>query len=214
MPHYGELETFAVALLAMVNPIGGAAIFAAMGQDLPPAERAAMARTASVAVAVLLLTAAWAGEPLLALLSISVPAFEVAGGLVVLRVGLGMLQHGGGGFAAPPVPAPGGGATGGGGRSAAVVPLAMPILVGPGAMATVIVQTHKLPGYADTLAVSALCVVMGLLVWACLTSAAPVSRVLGTGAVDALTRVLGILLAAIAVGMMATGAQELFPRLG
>jgi multiple antibiotic resistance protein len=210
--HYGELETFAVGLLAMVNPIGGAAIFAAMGESLSPPERAAMARSASLAVAALLLVATWVGRPVLTLLSISLPAFEVAGGLIVLRIALGMLQHGSAGFASPSA-MPGGGDAGRGALAMAVVPLAMPMLVGPGAMAAVIIQTHKQPAYQDMLAVSAVCLLMALVVWVCLHLAAPVCRLLGEGAVDVLTRVLGLLLAAIAVGMMATGAGELFPRL-
>lgn len=212
MLHSGELETFAVGLLAMVNPLGGAAIFAAMAESLSPAERAAMARTASLAVAALLLVATWVGKPLLALLSISLPAFELAGGLIVLRIALGMLQHGSAGFASPPAMT-GAGDAGRGALSMAVVPLAMPMLVGPGAMAAVIIQTHKRPTDADTLAVSAVCLLMALVVWVCLHLAAPMCRLLGNSGVDVLTRILGLLLAAIAVGMMATGAGELFPRL-
>ena len=209
---YGELETFAVGLLAMINPIGGAAIFAAKTEKLSSSERAAMAHTASLAVAVLLLVATWLGKPLLALLSISVPAFEVAGGLIVLRIALGMLQHGAAGFAAPP-DAAAGKAAGQAVLGMAVVPLAMPMLIGPGAMATVIIQTHKQPAYTDALAVSAVCLGMALIVWACLHLAAPMSRLLGSGGVDVLTRILGLLLAAIAIGMIASGLGGLFPRL-
>jgi multiple antibiotic resistance protein len=209
---YGELETFAVGLLAMINPIGGAAIFAAMAENLSSSERAAMAHTASVAVATLLLVTAWVGKPLLGLLSIGLPAFEVAGGLIVLRIALGMLQRGAAGFAAPPDVAAGKGA-GQAVLGMAVVPLAMPMLVGPGAMATVIIQTHKQPGYTDALAVSAVCLGMALVVWACLQLAAPMCRLLGAGGVDVLTRILGLLLAAIAIGMIASGLGGLFPRL-
>jgi multiple antibiotic resistance protein len=208
--HYGELETFAIALLTIVNPIGAVAIFTGMVQDRTPAEINAIVRTTSIAVAVILLLATWCGELLLALFAISLPAFETAGGLIVLRLGLGMVQSG------PEEHAPPGGEGGGARRSGsiAVVPLAMPLLVGPGAMATVIVQTHKLGSLGDNVLVSLICLAVALSVWICFRLATPIGRALGTAGISVLSRAMGILLSAIAFGMIATGVKGLLPSLG
>jgi multiple antibiotic resistance protein len=208
--HHGELETFAIALLTIVNPVGSVVIFAGMVQDRPAEEIRAIARTTGIAVAVILLLATWGGEMLLALFAISVPAFETAGGLIILLLGLGMVQ--GGPEERPSFENRDGGAA----RrqaSIAVVPLAMPLLVGPGALATVIVQTHKVDSLGDEAIISLICLAVALSVWICFRLATPICRALGTAGVSVLTRAMGILLSAIAFGMIATGVKGLLPGL-
>jgi multiple antibiotic resistance protein len=99
----------------------------------------------------------------------------------------------------------------------AVVPLAIPMIAGPGAMVTVIVNTHQHSGIGANLAMSAVCAAMDAAMDAVLCmgflTAGPITRVLGTKGMDIVTKLMGMVLLAIAAGMLAAGAKGLLPSL-
>lgn len=204
-----ELTAFAAALVAVLNPIGTAPIFVAMTEGLDVKERARVARTAAFASTCTLLGAALAGRELLAFFGISVDSFRVAGGLIVLLMALAMLR-------AEPTrlratheeraegvakPNPG------------VFPLAIPLLAGPGAISTMLLWSGAASTWAARGLLAAITLCAGMVIYVVLLAAVPVSRTLGLTGMNVLTRVMGLVLAAIAVEMMAAGLRALLPAL-
>lgn len=202
------LTTFAAALFSMMNPIGNAGIFATMTESFDASQRRRIAMTSAFAAAMFALVTLWAGPDILKLFGISIPALRTAGGLIVLLIGLSMLngdtshhhsaadqQH------AAETDNP------------AVVPIAMPLLVGPGTMAVIIANAQHAVDVPSKLTLSAViiaaCVATGLL----FTIATPIAQRLGPAGLKVMTRVMGLLLTAIAMGMLADGIAGLIPAL-
>ena len=203
------LVIFATAMFTILNPIGGVAIFAGMVAGRPEADRRSIAIKCSIAVAVILVATIWAGEYVLGLFGVTVSSLQAAGGLMIALISLSML-HGtqsaihdtkNGGDASGPAP------------DIAVVPLAMPLVAGPGAIATVIVNTHQHTGIESNLEMSAVCVAMAGVICICFLGADLIKRVLGGNGMQILTKFMGMVLLAIAMSMFATGAKGLLPGL-
>ena len=95
----------------------------------------------------------------------------------------------------------------------AVVPLAMPMVAGPGAIVTVIVTGHKHAGMTSHIEMSIVCAVMAGLICICFLGSGLISRILGTKGMAILTKFMGMLLLAIAAGMLADGVKGLLPGL-
>ncbi len=203
----GEYMTFAVALLTITNPIGTMAIYAGMVSDMPRQRQLQTARTAAIAILVILLVVTWTGEALMRFFGVSIPAFEAAGGLIIAVMGLSML-HG-----KPSTIHHAKDQEGTVDDSIAVVPVAMPLVAGPGAITTVVVTAHDLPTVMDKLLMSAVCAGVATVLWLALRFATPLSNRIGPQAVGITTRIMGIVLTAIAFGMMASGVKQLLPGL-
>ena len=124
-----------IALLVLVNPIGAIPIFIGLTPDASAQERKRIAKTASIAVAVIILTFVALGDSLIRLLGISMGSFQVGGGILVMMISLSMMN------AAPTATKTTRQETeeAGGRANIAVVPLALPLLTGPGTISTVII---------------------------------------------------------------------------
>jgi multiple antibiotic resistance protein len=156
-----------------------------------------------------LAVAAFVGETLLDLIGASLPAFRVGGGLVLLLMALAMLNAQAGGVRQSRAEA----AELEQGELQGVVPLAIPLLAGPGAISTAIIAAEG--GRAVHQVVIVLCIaVVCLVVWIALRAAHRVAARMGTTGMNVATRILGLLLAAMAVQTMAVGLKALFPGLG
>ena len=205
-----EFLEFLAAMLAIMNPIGGMPVFISLTADRSPDERRRIALVASLAVLVVLAVTALAGQPILQFFGISVASFRVAGGIIVLLIALSMLQakrsevHHTEDEAADGVAK----------DSPAVFPLAIPMISGPGAISTVIIYSHQAHGPAGWAAIVAVLLVMVLATYVGMRVAVPVAAALGTTGMNVAVRLMGILLAAIAVEMIAGGLVGLFPALG
>jgi multiple antibiotic resistance protein len=203
-----EYLRFAVTLAAVVDPFLAVPFFLAFAGARPEAERSALARGIAVAVFAVLAIAAAVGESLLLLIGASLPAFRVGGGLVLLLMALAMLNAQAGGVRQSQDEA----REFRGGESAGVVPLAIPLLAGPGAISTTIIAAEK--GGVAHLAVLMACVALVcLLTWWALRSAVAIANRLGVTGLNIATRILGLLLSAMAVQTMAEGLKGLFPGL-
>jgi len=97
--------------------------------------------------------------------------------------------------------------------SVAVVPIAIPIVAGPGAITTIIVSTHGYSTIEDKITISVVSIAIALILWIAFYFSAPVSRLLGLHGINIVTRIRGIILVAIAFDMMANGFKALFPGL-
>ena len=202
-----EIMTFVAALFSMMNPIGGVGIFAGMTSDKSVEEARVIARNCAIAAAVTLLIVIWAGNLILNLFGITVNEIRVAGGLIVLIIGLNMLfdkhehkdvkeEH-----------------ETSNQESIAVVPLAIPLVAGPGTMATVLVAAQHHAGQVAKIELSfvavAICIATGLL----FSFAKPIASRIGNNGMAVASRIMGMILMAIAVGMLGDGLTEMFPVL-
>lgn len=203
-----ELASFIAALFSMSNPIGNVGVFAGLTNGRSPAECKATAWKSALAIAITLLVVTWAGSLIMALFGISVNTLRTAGGLIVLLIGLHMLfnksEHKQSDSELQDAQSS---------DSIAVVPMAIPIVAGPGTMATVLVAAQHNPEvlgkFEISLCIGAMALVCGLL----FSFAQPISKRLGESGMGVVTRVMGLILAAIAMGMLADGIKALLPGL-
>jgi len=200
-----------VALFVLVNPLEGIPIYMARSRGLDAAARLAAARTAAISVTVIMLVALFLGRFILAGLGISIGAFMISGGVLIFLIGVRMVfGTEGGAHATADADAAG--------ESFAIVPLAIPLLAGPGVISGVIVYATKGPygtgcTPADYLILSGIVAVVGVATWLALRAADPLRRALGDTGIDVSTRVSGLIVTAIAVEMAYTGLLSLFPQL-
>lgn len=198
-----------VALLAIVNPVGAVPIFVAVTGDQTAGDRLRTSRTTAIAVGVTLLAAALAGQYILQLFGIDLDAFRVGGGLLILLMAIHMLQGSPNRARNTPEETQEGVAK----DDVAVVPLAIPLLAGPGSISTVIITAQNAQGWLGYLALLLNILIVAGVVYATLRVAVPLSAKLGETGIRIATRVLGLLLAAIAVQFMALGIRGLLPGL-
>ena len=205
-----EYTRFLTTLLAILDPFFAIPVFLALTEGRSPADRARTATVTVLTVLAVLLTAAIAGEAILGLLGTSLPSFRVGGGLVLLMMSIAMLgtQEDPWRHTREEREAAAGKAT------VAVVPLATPLLAGPGAISAVIIEMHGNPALGHRAAVVATIALACLLLWVMLLLATSIGRAMGPLAMKVANRLLGLLLAAISVEIMAGGLKELFPVLG
>jgi len=199
---------FIVTLVAVLDPFLAIPIFLSVAAAREPAGRHRLVNAVTVTVFAVLSGAAIFGEALLAALGTSLPAFQVGGGLVLLLMALAMLNAQAGGVRQSKAEAEEIESR----DASGVVPLAVPLLAGPGAISTTIVAAQA--GDAVHIAGLVFCIALVcVLLWSILRVAEPIGSRLGTTGLNIATRLLGLLLAAIAIEMMAGGLKTLLPGL-
>jgi multiple antibiotic resistance protein len=190
-----DLVRSTVALFVVIDPIGSVPLFMVLTQKMEKAERAAVTKTAIMTAAGLLFVFAVAGTQILSIFGITISSFMVAGGVLLFIVAIELLTHGEWRF----------GSAGAQGESG-VVPLAFPLLAGPGAITAVIIS-YQTAGLIVT-ALSIL-IVIGI-TYVVLRYVDRIYRVLGRRGSIIVTRVFAVFIAAIAVQFVVQGAKELF----
>jgi MarC family membrane protein len=188
-------ETF-VTLLVVMDPIGNAPIFVALTVERTPQERRVAALQAVLAAGALVGVFALFGSAVLDYLNVSVESLTIAGGALLLLVALEMLR---GGVEVRE------GST----ANVALVPLATPLIAGPGAIATVMVLARRNPGASGRAAVIAAIAATIVVIGATLMFAGWLSRLLRPAVIHFLTRVLGLLLSAIAVQLIVDAVRSI-----
>ncbi|MBI5846973.1 MAG: YchE family NAAT transporter [Nitrospirae bacterium] len=196
-------------LLAIVNPLGAIPIFISLTGTMASEERRRIINTASITVVVVLIVSALLGKPLLDFFGISIASFKVGGGILLLLMAISMMQA----TYAQTKQTREEEAEAEEKGSIAVVPIAMPLLAGPGAISTIIIYADASPHVLHiTLLIISSVLVAGL-TWIALNIASPLRRVMSKTAINIATRLMGLLLAAIAVEFIAGGLTVLFPGL-
>jgi multiple antibiotic resistance protein len=190
-----DLVRSTIALFVVMDPIGSVPVFIALTQKMERTERAAVTKTAIITAAGLLFVFAVAGTQILSIFSITISSFMVAGGILLFIVSIELLTHGEWRF----------GAAGAQGESG-VVPLAFPLLAGPGAITAVIIsfQTAGL-----TVTALSILIVIGI-TYVVLKYIDRIYRVIGRRGSIIVTRVFAVIIAAIAVQFIVDGARTLF----
>lgn len=204
-----EYLRFAVTLTAVLDPFLAVPIFLAVTASHGAHARVVLVRVVAITVFIVLAASALLGDTILTLMGASLAAFRVGGGLVLLLMSLAMLNAKVGGVRQSQEEAE----ELESGELRGVVPLAIPLLAGPGAISTTIIAAEKGAGVAHFGAILAVIAVVSLLTWVVLRAANAIGDRLGRTGLNIATRLLGLLLAAFAVQTMAEGLRELFPGL-
>lgn len=205
--NWNQFSGFLVSMLAITNPAGSLAVFLGMTADKTEAERKKIAMVTTLAIFVILALITWTGIPILNIFGISLPAFEVTGGLVILLRGLAMLHA-----KETPTSQTAEDLEGKVQRdSIAVVPLAIPIIAGPGAMTNTIIFSQNFPGTINKLIICFGVLIIALIMGAVLFFASRIGKFIGETGINITTRIMGLMLAAIAMSMMMAGLTEMFP---
>jgi multiple antibiotic resistance protein len=209
MLDWTEYAKILLALLVIVDPIGAVPLFASLTVGNTTAERHRIARTASLSVAIVLILSALCGQWLLALFGITIASFKVGGAILILLLAISMMHGQQSGEKQTPEEAEEAADK----ERIAVVPLAIPLLSGPGAISTIIIFATERSSPGHYLALIACAVLVGVVTWIALRVAAPVSNWLGKTGVHIVQRLMGLLLAAVAVEIFAGGIVVLLPGL-
>ena len=199
-----QLISAFVTLLVVIDPIGMGPIFLGVTSGMDEAARRKVALEASVIAFCILAATALAGDWLLNRLGISLAAFRIAGGLLLFAIAFEMVFQRRAEREAPHPGSPG--------AVTATFPLAVPLMAGPGALTAMILLAGRL-GHTP-LALAALIGIMGVLMLASylvFLSASRLERLLGRQGEALLGRLLGVLLAALAVQYVADGVRALLP---
>ena len=205
MLSFNEYAKLFISLFAVLDPVGIIPIIIAFTMDLSPQKRVWVGRIASVSVCGILLTSLLLGKLLLEFFGISLYSFRTAGGLILLMMSVKMLVSTGHNVSTDP--------DDDSGSSIAVVPLSTPLLAGPGAISTVILDAQKGHGVLHYTMMVLVIVLLSISIWLTFLAAPWVQRRMGKTGINVFSRLMGMILAAIAVEFIAGGMRGLFPGL-
>lgn len=209
MEHWSEYTRFITALFVILDPFAAVPIFLVLTKTYTDTERKRITNIAAITVMLILVAASLTGEALLHAMGTSLASFRVGGGIVLLLMALAMLR----GQSDNVRTSPSEEAEAEDKESIAVVPLAIPLLAGPGSISNVIIQMHRSETEYHALLVIASIVFVCLLLWLVLRMASRIGKMLGQIGLNIINRLFGLILAAIAVEIMANGLKQLFPSL-
>ncbi len=203
-----------ITLLAIVNPLAIVPFFIHYTQGFSTEQRRRTIVISSFSAFVVIAISALAGLHILDFFGISLASFQVGGGMLLLTSALNMLN------AQPAEAKPAsheledGAEKAAMGASIAVVPLTIPLLTDPATMSTVVIYAEKAKTFWQLSTLVGYGVVIGLATALCFALAQPIARVLGKTGINVMTRLMGLILAALAVEVMSDGLMKLFPALG
>ena len=202
-----------ITLLAIVNPLAIVPFFIHYTQGFSDEQRRRTILVASFAAFVVIAISALLGLEILDFFGISLASFQVGGGMLLLISSMNMLN------AQPAEAKPltnemeDGAEKAARGASIAVVPLTIPLLTGPATMSTVVIYAEKAKTALQLSMLVGYGIVIALATAICFSLAEPIARVLGKTGINVMTRLMGLILAALAVEVMAGGLGKLFPIL-
>ena len=209
MLDYAEYIKIFIGLLAIVNPFGVIPIFISMTANETRTELQTTIQQVAIGVACILLIALFFGESLLHFFGISIDSFRVGGGILVLLMAIAMLHAKTSPLRQTDKEANESLVK----ESVAIVPLAMPLLAGPGAISTVILAAHKSTGIVHYMMVALVVLSLSIITWVALRLSPWIEKRISATGINIFTRIMGLILAAIAVEFIANGLKGLFPAL-
>jgi multiple antibiotic resistance protein len=207
------IELFGSALvtfLVIIDPPGCAPIFASLTRHASPVHRRAMAVRASLIAWAILMFFALLGRPMLEALGISLASFRIAGGVMLFMIALDMVferrterrENRANSLEGTPEA-----------EDIAVFPMAIPMIAGPGSIASAMLWVSRADGPAESLIVLAAITVVILLTLVSLLAAGAIMRLVGERLEAMITRILGVILAALAAQFIVDGVKQSFPSL-
>ncbi len=200
-----------ITLLAIVNPIGVIPFFIHFTRNFTSAQRRKTVRTAAVTAFLVIAVSALLGLKILEFFGISLASFQVGGGLLLLMSAIQMLHAQPAESRAQDVDD--GASRADSGASIAVVPLTIPLLTGPASISTVVIYAEKTRHIWELGVLVGYGLIIGIATWLALSAAGRIGRFMGQTGINVMTRLMGLILAAIAVEVMSDGLIKLFPAL-
>ncbi len=204
--NFSDLMSYFVSVLVICSPFSALPALLALTRGRSLEEKRKTGIVTGFAVGVILLICTWMGGPLLQFLGISVSAFQCAGGIVVFMTALSFLNADAGKTQQETEE----GMEGRRKDSIAVVPLAIPIIAGPGAISAVIVNVYEFPGILNQFYMSLCGIAVAFVLGFILFFAGNIEKWLGHAGINIVNRIGGLILASIAVEMFAKGIMGLF----
>ena len=206
---FGEICQLCIALFVICSPYCAIPAFINLTRGRSIKEKRRIGMVSIFSVGIILVGSAWFGAAFLRMIDISVAAFQVSGGFIIFLLALSMLQ----GEVSKIKQTPEEAEKVMDQESVSVVPLAFPLMAGPGAISSIIVTTTTYPGVVNQLAISLAAILVTISLWFCLYFATSLEKWLGFVGLNIVGRIGGLLLAALAVETMAKGLIGLFPVL-
>jgi multiple antibiotic resistance protein len=200
-----------VALLAIVNPIGVVPFFIHFTQNFTRQQRQRTIRISAFTAFCVVALSALAGLKIIEFFGISIASFQVGGGTLLLISALSMLN-------AQPAESRPADVTEGdqkvdAGASIAVVPLTIPLLTGPATISTMVIYAERTRHWWEHAVLVGYGVVVGVATFVAFSASGAIAKLLGRTGINVMTRLMGLILAALAVEIMAEGLAKLFPIL-
>lgn len=196
---------FSVALLAISGPQSSIPVFISLTHGMGKKEKAGVAKTATMTVAMVLIVSAICGAQILKIFGTSLDSFRIAGGILLMTIAFSMMNAKETRHTEEET------AEAANKDSIGTVPLGMPILAGPGTISTVVIatQTNPTPAYFAVVICSILTVAFGA--WVCLRMADRIGAFLGQTGINIMSRIFGMLVAAVAVQFIYNSLISMFP---
>jgi len=198
-----------ISLLALINPVGAIPFFLSLTSQQSVAEQRRTIRIASISVFCVIAVTTLLGQQIIRFFGISIGALEVGGGIIMLLMSISMLNAQVGNARSTPEE-----------RheaemkdNIAVVPLAIPLLTGPGSISTVLVYSASYPHWYERISLIVIGVVIAALCFGSLSLAEPIARWVGRTGINIGTRLMGLMLSALAVEFIVNGLKALLPNL-
>ncbi|MGO9113664.1 MAG: MarC family protein [Thermoguttaceae bacterium] len=209
MNHWTDRIQYVTAIFVILNPLGCLPIFLSITRGQTDRRRNRTGTTAAMTVALVLVTSILAGDKVLRVFGINLPCFEVGGGILVLLMAVSMLHARHSRLSQTPEER----RVADERESVGVVPLGMPLLAGPGSISTAIIYANKATDWFDTGFLIMTSILAAGTVWIVFRLGKPVGKALGPTGINILTRLMGLVLAAVAVKFITDGLLQLLPGL-
>lgn len=207
MSEWASLFKIGIALFAIVNPVGGIPIFITATDGWTATDRTRAIRTIALTVFSALAVSVLIGDRILDFFGISIPSFQVGGGILLLLMAISMMHGRGSSHATDAAQAAAER------EAVAIVPLSIPLLAGPGAISSMIIAAQQSQGFWGHVWLLVPVAAVAVLVWGILRLSFGIASRLGTLGINIVTRLMGLILAAMAIEFMAHGLGSLFPGL-
>jgi len=191
-----------IALIAIVDPIGCLPLFLSLTGQHKKINKKNVVKMTAITVFIILVTSLFLGYKILNMFGITMPSFQICGGILLLIMAISMMlgkhqiiESGQNGKSDKEL--------------IAFVPLSIPLLAGPGAMSNMIIAAHQAPNFVNQSFLVLPCLAVSLLIWLTLSFAENISKVIGAIGTKIITRVMGLLLGSMAIEFITRGVLDI-----
>ena len=191
-----------IAIIAIVDPIGCLPLFLSLTGQHKKINKNNVVKMTAITVFIILVTSLFLGDKILNMFGISMPSFQICGGILLLLMAISMMlgkhqiiESGQNGKSDKEL--------------IAFVPLSIPLLAGPGAMSNMIIAAHQAPNFINQSFLILPCLAVSLLIWLTLSFAENISKVIGPIGAKIITRVMGLLLGSMAIEFITRGVLDI-----
>ncbi|WP_434779360.1 MarC family protein [Neisseria sp. Ec49-e6-T10] len=204
-----EIIKIMIALLVLMNPLGAISLFIGLTPGYSQEERKKIAKTSFITIIIVVFFFSLLGESILHFLNISIGSFRVGGGILVMLIAISLMN-----------PKPTDTKTtqeekdeAENKSNIAVVPLTIPLQIGPGTISTIIIYSSAAKTGWQTIQLLVAGCIAAMISYSALVMATPISKILGQTGINIVNRLMGMVLAAVSIEIIVAGLKNLFPTL-